>query len=139
MTEKKQAAAYLSWPLPDLANIEDRMAALIYWQKGRCAVCGLDVPNEPLFKDHDHRTGLVRGFLCRRCNFAEGFGEHPIFDLVEYRARPPTVLFGIKVMYESIFGESPITDVRHTREEMREASEKLFAYRASQASKVKSK
>jgi hypothetical protein len=46
---------------------EDEYKALLAHQGGRCAICGgkrrgnLDV-------DHCHKTLLVRGLLCRRCN-----------------------------------------------------------------------
>ena len=36
---------------------------------GRCAICGRK--NE-LVEDHDHNTGLFRGWLCRSCNTSEG-------------------------------------------------------------------
>jgi hypothetical protein len=33
-----------------------------------CAICG----GEPTAVDHDHKTGLVRGILCRQCNTGIG-------------------------------------------------------------------
>jgi hypothetical protein len=33
---------------------------------GPCEVCG--TPASPLHLDHDHKTGLVRGWLCQSCN-----------------------------------------------------------------------
>lgn len=35
----------------------------------QCAICGA---LEQLVGDHDHKTGLPRGVLCRRCNLAIG-------------------------------------------------------------------
>jgi hypothetical protein len=44
-------------------------------QEFRCAACSLE---RPLCVDHDHRTGLVRGLLCKQCNFAIGsLGDSP--------------------------------------------------------------
>jgi hypothetical protein len=34
-----------------------------------CQICG-NVPKRGLDQDHDHRTGLTRGWLCHRCNRA---------------------------------------------------------------------
>lgn len=33
-----------------------------------CGVCGAVPAGKRLDRDHDHRTGLPRGLLCRRCN-----------------------------------------------------------------------
>ena len=55
--------AFLQWPPPatPFADSED----LRDWQRWRCAMCGTG----PVIEcDHDHRTGLVRGYLCRDCN-----------------------------------------------------------------------
>ncbi|MCU1693912.1 MAG: hypothetical protein JWM64_3003 [Frankiales bacterium] len=47
--------------------------ALVHEQDGRCAIC--EEPEKDgwdLAVDHCHRTGRVRGLLCRRCNVGLG-------------------------------------------------------------------
>ncbi len=34
-----------------------------------CQICG-NVPHRGLDQDHDHKTGLTRGWLCHKCNRA---------------------------------------------------------------------
>ena len=44
-------------------------------QNGVCATCGTDKPGgrwEMFACDHDHKTGKVRGLLCKSCNIALG-------------------------------------------------------------------
>lgn len=66
------------------------------WHHGRCAMCG-DRPRR-LVEDHDHATGLTRGFLCQSCNILEGYGnEHLGFAL--YRTRPPAAILGMSLIY----------------------------------------
>lgn len=47
--------------------------ALLVFQNHTCALCARP-PEESLFGklyvDHDHKTGIVRGLLCYRCNAA---------------------------------------------------------------------
>lgn len=51
--------AFLDWPNPEAGE------SLSGWQGGHCAACGF---SERLILDHDHETGLERGYLCRACN-----------------------------------------------------------------------
>jgi hypothetical protein len=47
-------------------------------QHGGCAVCHTTVTgnrNQYFDVDHDHKTGAVRGLLCRRCNITLGYYE----------------------------------------------------------------
>lgn len=47
---------------------------LVEQQNFRCALCERHVSelHKPLFVDHDHTTGKVRGLLCIRCNTSLG-------------------------------------------------------------------
>lgn len=48
-------------------------------QGGKCKICGTTEPRTKGGKyfavDHCHRTGVVRGLLCTKCNVALGFYE----------------------------------------------------------------
>jgi hypothetical protein len=66
------------------------------WQQERCAVCGgQGAPVE----DHDHGTGLVRGYLCRGCNVAEGMNRYAGRVWREYRERNPASICGVVERY----------------------------------------
>ena len=46
---------------------------LMELQNGRCKICNLPPRGKrPLFVDHDHATGEIRGLLCHHCNAAIG-------------------------------------------------------------------
>ena len=45
---------------------------LVREQRGRCAICGALKGIGGLHTDHSHRSGRVRGLLCRSCNLAIG-------------------------------------------------------------------
>lgn len=50
-------------------------AELLKGQGYRCAICRHDlrrIESRNICLDHDHKTGIVRGVLCRGCNGAEG-------------------------------------------------------------------
>jgi len=78
---------------------EDRCRALLdWWQQGRCAICGR--PDPYLVDDHDHATGLTRGYLCTSCNTREGMTKGDTEGpFARYRDRPPVVILGIRIRY----------------------------------------
>lgn len=45
-------------------------AELLAKQDGHCALCPATPKTRKLHTDRDHKTGLVRGLLCMRCNRA---------------------------------------------------------------------
>jgi len=48
---------------------DEQYQQILAYQGGGCAVCGKPEPaNKKHCIDHDHKTGLVRGVLCLRCN-----------------------------------------------------------------------
>ncbi len=54
-------------------------------QKGKCAICKRrKLLKKRLDIDHDHKTGLVRGLLCRRCNGALGWFEMRQAEILGY-------------------------------------------------------
>jgi hypothetical protein len=72
------------------------------WQQDRCAACGC---NGALAEDHDHVTGLIRGYLCRRCNQAEGIDDGSSRVWREYRERNPASICGVEAQYYDSFAK----------------------------------
>ena len=67
------------------------------WQDGRCAGCGL--PDSSLVEDHSHKTGLIRGYLCRSCNTLEGVSDNARW--IRWRAgMNPATILGAKEIYD---------------------------------------
>jgi hypothetical protein len=100
----------------DLARYLEDQEALAYfhfesWHDQRCAICG--ARPTPLVLDHDHRTGLIRGYLCRSCNFSEGMrrGE-PAGPYAKYRERSPATMMGISMTYTNGWGQTVIDPPR---------------------------
>ncbi len=56
----------------------EEYAAMLADQGGVCYICGGKSGKKRLAVDHDHRTGEVRGLLCKRCNRMLGYyGDKP--------------------------------------------------------------
>jgi hypothetical protein len=67
-------------------------------QGGGCAVCGIKpAPGKNLNVDHDHKTGLLRGLLCWRCNrrvvadHRDPDGTFLLRQAAQYLELPPAV------------------------------------------------
>lgn len=54
-------------------------------QNGECAICGKhqNEIKKRLFVDHDHKTGKLRGLLCRQCNSILGYSYDNINILLK--------------------------------------------------------
>lgn len=63
---------------------EDQYRQLVCDQAGRCAICNRVTQ---LCVDHDHKSGRVRGLLCRVCNTYLGMveeSEAPFYRAIQY-------------------------------------------------------
>jgi len=50
----------------------EEYAKMFSQQNGLCALCGKE-DHRRLSIDHCHKTGIIRGLLCKRCNIALGY------------------------------------------------------------------
>jgi len=67
----KQTARRHGYLAPDITADD----LVLLWQKqvGRCAACGRPITLLGCCLDHDHISGVCRGFICRGCNVSEGY------------------------------------------------------------------
>jgi hypothetical protein len=67
---------------------------LFEMQSGKCAICRKRQTDRRLAVDHDHKTGGVRGLLCKRCNhdlLGAAYDTVAILEsAVAYLRAPPT-------------------------------------------------
>lgn len=88
--------AQVLWDLERAAGVMSDDDVLARWHDGRCAICGRA---SDLVCDHDHQTGLVRGWLCRSCNAREGANRQPGTIFARYRECHPAAILGLTVRY----------------------------------------
>lgn len=95
---RRRAAEARMCPDPDRAY-DLAWELLADWQDDRCAISGGYADR----LDHDHKTGLVRGWLCHNCNVSEGHSDIPGGRFERYRAKNPASILGISIRYYSPF------------------------------------
>jgi hypothetical protein len=105
---KNDGTAYKHYPLRDMTRTDkkhstyiektygitgDQYEALLAHQGGVCFICQKRPVSKRLAVDHDHRSGVVRGLLCRRDNHRLlGSANDDVAVLlraVEYLNNPP--------------------------------------------------
>jgi hypothetical protein len=88
-----------NWPIPPETD-DDPSDQLADFHSGRCGICGSLRASK---LDHDHRSGLVRGWLCRSCNLKEGHADGPTDIFARWRAVPSAAMPGVLIPYRSGF------------------------------------
>jgi hypothetical protein len=77
---------------------------LYVFQGQVCAICQRATgASRKLSVDHDHKTGLVRGLLCRPCNDLLGHlrdDRRAVMRLYQYLGEPPAYFLGIHALHE---------------------------------------
>jgi hypothetical protein len=89
---------YFHKPVKDEEEVAFRV--LVRWCRYRCGICGTSDERRRIVVDHDHRTNMARGLLCRECNCREGFGGGSVFGM--YRERPPALVCDVKITWWSL-------------------------------------
>lgn len=73
-------AAYRVWQLQTLYGItKQQYDDMLIAQDGNCAICTLPMTQPHV--DHNHKTGVVRGLLCFKCNTALGKFQDNVANL----------------------------------------------------------
>jgi hypothetical protein len=75
------------WGGAEIVSVAEDVQELWKESRGVCVVCGCEPGRGKYHLDHQKSTGVVRGFLCGRCNVALGMaGDSPsrLRKLAEY-------------------------------------------------------
>lgn len=86
------------WRYNRYGKTYDELMEMLVAQESKCLICGVEMPpgKDGLNIDHDHASGRVRGFLCRRCNLTLGYmQDNPTLlraaaDYIEYHKAKDT-------------------------------------------------
>jgi hypothetical protein len=83
----------------------------IYLFQGKvCAICRRATgATRMLSVDHDHKTGLARGLLCRPCNDMLGHlrdDQQAVARMLQYLRTPPAWQLGIRAVHEEFREET---------------------------------
>lgn len=87
----------------------EQYAEIFRRQGGRCAICRAQPRTIRFAVDHDHKTGEVRGILCKRCNHDLLGGGHDsvvgLWGAIAYLLDPPAQRDGRPASREALLGE----------------------------------
>jgi len=53
-------------------------------ERTNCAICGRVIVGKQIALDHDHESGLFRGWLCFKCNYLLGWFENTENTILKY-------------------------------------------------------
>ena len=87
---KEKLAAYMrQYGLAQYGLTLEEYEAMLDEQIGVCAICKTSGEGN-LAVDHDHKTGKIRGLLCKKCNSALGFfgDDYQLVKTAESYMRP---------------------------------------------------
>lgn len=80
--------------------------SLYDFQGGRCAICHVATgASRKLSVDHDHKTGQVRGLLCRPCNDMLGHirdSRQTVSRMAQYLRWPPAQSLKLNAIHEEM-------------------------------------
>ncbi len=76
--KERHKESHQKWYLKHKYNLTlEEYRTLVAAQNNECAICRLPA-TKTLAVDHCHSSGLVRGLLCKQCNFILGFSKDSI-------------------------------------------------------------
>lgn len=83
---EKQLQYMKEWRLKALYDLsQDQYNLMLNTQNGVCAICSTtNKHGVALAVDHDHKTGMVRGLLCSKCNGSLGWYESNEQSILNY-------------------------------------------------------
>lgn len=86
-----------SWRKTQYGLSEERFQMLKLAQFDRCGICRkeFDESQHGAQIDHDHKTGVIRGLLCVKCNMGLGYfddSEHSLQSAIEYLQIPTAAM-----------------------------------------------